>query len=522
MPGVWVFPGGAVDAADGEGEDGAPRLRRARARRRRPGSSCRARPSWSRSRAGSRPRSSRSASTPASTSPSRRPHSPPKPDGAEIVDAGWFSPARPLDAPRRRRAAARLPDDQAARGAARPTPAPRRRSRPPASATVEPILPKRRSATARSTASSCCRATPATERAPRPPRLAFGRDRHPAPGGPRGLRPLHHHRVHDDRRPAAADRLAGDALLPRTAARRSTSRPASATRRRPTTPSATRSVALLFSDPTGSGIDERHPRSSSRAPPRSTTRDLDANRERYWRESAREAARRPRRCTRRSSSRGMFELVLRAHLRQGAPRAGLRLARRRRRSEPEIHDSHIEEVRSGHIEEPAEPHAPAEPAAGRLGRRASRSSASRYPTAVLAWVAPDGFPLAARVPVALDRAAQRGSGSDRARRPAARCRAAPASPPTPTAPTSSGRRTSRCAATWCGTGGRLGARPAQAGRRLRAARRRAQLASATGATSASRSASTAPAAGAASERRPSAELPASGNGSSPACQGPAG
>ena len=39
MGGVWVFPGGAVDAERGRGRRGPPRRGRARARRRRPASS---------------------------------------------------------------------------------------------------------------------------------------------------------------------------------------------------------------------------------------------------------------------------------------------------------------------------------------------------------------------------------------------------------------------------------------------------------------------------------------------------
>jgi hypothetical protein len=68
---------------------------------------------------------------------------------------------------------------------------------------------------------------------------------------------------------------------------------------------------------------------------------------------------------------------------------------------PACHDAHLEEVRSGHSEEPLESHEPPTgggiPWAGRveeLGRR--------YRTAVLGWVAPDGFPLAVRLPVRAD------------------------------------------------------------------------------------------------------------------------
>ena len=73
--------------------------------RRRPGSSWPDRTSSSRTRAGSRPRRCRSASTRSSTWLSPLAHSPPKPDGSETVDAGWFTPREALD----RHAADELP-----------------------------------------------------------------------------------------------------------------------------------------------------------------------------------------------------------------------------------------------------------------------------------------------------------------------------------------------------------------------------------------------------------------------------
>jgi hypothetical protein len=69
--------------------------------------------------------------------------------------------------------------------------------------------------------------------------------------------------------------------------------------------------------------------------------------------------------------------------------------------EPQLYDAHMEEVRSGHDEEPPAKHAPAEggPAAGgswveRLGE-GERS-------AVLSLVAPDGFPFSVRLPIEVD------------------------------------------------------------------------------------------------------------------------
>jgi hypothetical protein len=73
---------------------------------------------------------------------------------------------------------------------------------------------------------------------------------------------------------------------------------------------------------------------------------------------------------------------------------------------PDVLDSHVDEVRSGHSEEPLEPHEPIigggiawDPRIEELDRR--------YETAVLGWVAPDGFPLAVRLPVSLDRGEHR-------------------------------------------------------------------------------------------------------------------
>ena len=70
-------------------------------------------------------------------------------------------------------------------------------------------------------------------------------------------------------------------------------------------------------------------------------------------------------------------------------------------AEPELLDTHLEEVRSGHDEEPDAPHA------GPVGRAPVwdgriQELDSRYESAVLSIVAPDGFPFSARVGVRLD------------------------------------------------------------------------------------------------------------------------
>jgi hypothetical protein len=74
--------------------------------------------------------------------------------------------------------------------------------------------------------------------------------------------------------------------------------------------------------------------------------------------------------------------------------------------EPELFDTHMEEVRSGHDEEPeSEPGGPQ----GRPAVWDARLDelGAKYPEAVLSLVAPDGFPFSVRVPISVDRAARR-------------------------------------------------------------------------------------------------------------------
>src|SRR5205823_14661329 len=67
-------------------------------------------------------------------------------------------------------------------------------------------------------------------------------------------------------------------------------------------------------------------------------------------------------------------------------------------AEPQVFDSHIEEVRSGHSEEPQRFHA--DPGGGaRSWDPRLRELGTTYPTAVLSIVSPDGFPFSFRVPV---------------------------------------------------------------------------------------------------------------------------
>jgi hypothetical protein len=163
-------------------------------------------------------------------------------------------------------------------------------------------------------------------------------------------------------------------------------------------------VALLFSDPTGSGMEEA-PQVLVQGTADVDDRDLVANRERYVRESleklpATKSALPPK------PIRGLFGWYftrIYVHVRperiyvwpDGDP------AR-----EPQLLDTHLEEVRSGHVEEPPAEHAPAEGGGSAWDRRMDELG-DRYRTAVLSLVAPDGFPFSLRLPIELDRGARR-------------------------------------------------------------------------------------------------------------------
>ena len=366
MPGVWVFPGGGVDEADGDGGEPGSAPARPASWPRRPASRWTP-PGWSPTRAGSRPGSCRSASTPSSSSPSP-PHSPPKPDGSETVDAGWYSPRRALDLhesgemglvfPTIKHLESLLPYGSAAQA----LDAARRRE-------VRPVEPE--------VVGEGADARRAPGRAPlaaRPPaRVGESRrdDRQPASLGPRALRPLRHHRVHDRRR----------------------------ARRQP----ITWPVTPYYTDggPTidvSTGLGYPKKADDAKAPERRPAL-LRPDRQRA-RAAAQVLVRAPPRWTTPTSPRtgsatgasqrqaaldqghapseagpGDVQLVLHADLRPRAGPARLHLARGDVTAEPELHDAHPEEVRSGHSEEPPEDHgAPQGRSHGTTGSTSSRAA----------------------------------------------------------------------------------------------------------------------------------------------------
>jgi len=164
-------------------------------------------------------------------------------------------------------------------------------------------------------------------------------------------------------------------------------------------------VALLFSDPTGSGIDDS-PMVLVQGTAQVDDADLDANRVRYERESAAKlpvaTASLPPDFVRRRLMAWYF-LRLYIHVR---PERVYVWPEGDAGAEPELLDAHLEEVRSGHNEEPESGHASPDGGGSIWDRRLDALGGADNATAVLAVVGPDGFPFAVRAPVSADRGAR--------------------------------------------------------------------------------------------------------------------
>ena len=161
-------------------------------------------------------------------------------------------------------------------------------------------------------------------------------------------------------------------------------------------------VALLFSDPTGSGLQDP-PMVLVQGTAVVDDKDLEGNRERYERELSAKLpalhALTPREPLKRFFSWYYTRIYI--HVRPervyvwpgGDPEA-----------EPQLYDTRVEEVRAAHNTEPEEGHVPPEGGMDVWDPRLDRLGTD-YPTAALAFVGPDRFPFAVRVPVHADREA---------------------------------------------------------------------------------------------------------------------
>jgi hypothetical protein len=162
------------------------------------------------------------------------------------------------------------------------------------------------------------------------------------------------------------------------------------------------SISLLFSDPTGSGIE-----SGLRVLVQGTAtvddEDLEANAERYMRESG-EKLPATRKMNPPKLMRGMFSWYYARMYIKVRPERVFVWPEGNLAEEPTIHDANLEEVRSGHVEEPSLDHGEAPQGSPAWDRR--MEFLAEQDTGVLSWIGPDGFPIAVRVPFAADAASK--------------------------------------------------------------------------------------------------------------------
>ena len=163
-------------------------------------------------------------------------------------------------------------------------------------------------------------------------------------------------------------------------------------------------VALLFSDATGCGLDKA-PQVLVQGIADVDDRDLDANRERYGAESieklpATKSLHPPKPVQRLL---GWYYTRIYVHVR---PERVYVWPHGDSTAEPQLLDAHMEEVRSGHDEEPEGPPAPGEGGEPIWDERMNELG-DLYESAVLSLVAPDGFPFSVRLPISVDRGGKR-------------------------------------------------------------------------------------------------------------------
>ena len=158
-------------------------------------------------------------------------------------------------------------------------------------------------------------------------------------------------------------------------------------------------VAMLFSDPTGSGIE-----SGIQVLVQGTgevdERDLDANAERYFRDSWEKLPGTRKMHPPKPLRQMLGWYYTRIYIKVRPERVFVwpdgDITR-----EPVVHDAHLEEVRSGHTEEPPEDRGRVGSGEGVWDGRVD--DLAGHETGVLGWLSPDGFPIAVRVPIRPDR-----------------------------------------------------------------------------------------------------------------------
>jgi hypothetical protein len=162
-------------------------------------------------------------------------------------------------------------------------------------------------------------------------------------------------------------------------------------------------VALLFSDPTGCGM-ETSPMVLVQGMAEVDDHDLDANAERHLREAGEKLPATRKRHPPAFIRKGLGWYYKRIYIHVRPERVYI-WPDCDPSAEPMLLDTHMDEVRSGHDEEPeTEPIAPTGRPAN-WDERLEALGTRTYPTAVLSLVAPDGFPFSVRLPVRPDKSA---------------------------------------------------------------------------------------------------------------------
>ena len=154
------------------------------------------------------------------------------------------------------------------------------------------------------------------------------------------------------------------------------------------------SVALLFSDPTGSGIE-----SGTRVLVQGTASiddaDLKANADRYVHESG-EKLPATKKMQPPKPIRPLFNWYYARIYIKVRPERVFVWPAGDPSEPPTVHDAHLEEVRSGHSEEPLEERGG--PAGGSAAWDDRMGFLQEQENGVISWLGPDGFPIAVRVP----------------------------------------------------------------------------------------------------------------------------
>lgn len=158
-------------------------------------------------------------------------------------------------------------------------------------------------------------------------------------------------------------------------------------------------VSLLFSDPTGSGMEGAGQVLVQGIAEVADT-DLAANADRYFRESSVKLPATKEMHPPKPVRRMLGWYYNRIYVLTRPERVFI-WADAAASAEPEVHDCHLEEVRSGHTEEPAADHG--SPIGGPVAWDDRVDQLGRdYDTAAVTWLAPDGFPLSVRLPISVD------------------------------------------------------------------------------------------------------------------------